>query len=314
MVYPTCFGLFQNHPHLHLLKITPSNKIVDMINEISRAQDIKSIGFEKEHITVSELDSLKQKIKTRLIPTQGIIEKSRLIKDDDEIISVNKAAGITDQAFAYIKRKIKKGITEKELALDLEFFIKKHAQDIAFSPIVAFGKNAAIPHYLPSPTDNLQPNTLILLDFGAKVDNYCSDMTRVLYFGEPDRKFINIYQTVYKAQEIAVGKLNSLIKAGKTIHGSFIDRQVQDYIHSQGFPPYEHGLGHGVGLDIHESPRLKQNRDEPIEESMVFTIEPGIYIEGWGGIRIEDLVVLHKEGLEILSKSPKSLQSLAITK
>ncbi|OGG20494.1 hypothetical protein A3D03_03485, partial [Candidatus Gottesmanbacteria bacterium RIFCSPHIGHO2_02_FULL_40_13] len=274
------------------------------LTEIIKREKINKIGFEKDNLTVSEYESLKTKLPSFLTPTENIVEEERLTKDNDEITKIKSAAKMTDMAFEYIKEKIKKGVSEKDLALELEFFLKKNAGDIAFPPIVAYDENAAIPHYLSSNDQRLTTNSLILLDFGAKVEGYCADMTRVVFFGSPDNNQVKIYNTVYKAQELALKKIKSGLKTAE------IDKVAREYIKSAGFPEYPHGLGHGVGLAIHEAPRLKPESLEVLKENMVVTVEPGIYLEGNCGVRIEDLVVLTKEGCEILSKSSKDITIL----
>lgn len=305
LTFPTYFGLFKKGGNgFTSLNITREIRMSDHLTEIIKREKINKIGFEKDNLTVSEYESLKTKLPSSFSPTENIVEEERLTKDNDEITKIKSAAKMTDMAFEYIKEKIKKGVSEKDLALELEFFLKKTAGSIAFPPIVAFGKNAAIPHYLSSPNHRLTTNSLILLDFGAKVEGYCADMTRVVFFGSPNNDQVKIYNTVCKAQELALKKIKSELLTHE------IDKVARDYIKSAGFPEYPHGLGHGVGLAIHEAPRLKPESLEVLKENMVVTVEPGIYLEGNCGVRIEDLVILTKEGCEILSKSSKEITIL----
>lgn len=312
LTFPTYFGLYKDGGmEFDTLNITREKRLSDYLSDIIKKEKVKKIGFEKENLTVFELESLKNKFqpkadrpraeKISFVGTTGIVEKLRIIKDDEELENIKKAAGVTDRAFEYIKSKIQKGIAEKELALELEYFIKKHADDVAFAPIVAFNENAAIPHYIPTNSQQLTTNNLVLLDFGAKVGGYCADMTRVIFFGTPKNNWGRIYETVLTAQQKALESLKVDIAAG------IPDKLAREYIKSQGFPDYPHGLGHGVGLAIHEAPRLRFDSKEILAENMVVTVEPGIYLPGEGGVRIEDLVVLKKNGIEILSKSSKEL-------
>ncbi len=307
LTFPTYFGLYKKGTaDFQTLNITQTKKLSDHLSEIICREKINNLGFEKENLTVSELDSLKNKLLKRsdlkgLIPTQGIVENLRQIKDEIEIANIKKAAEITDQAFAFIRNKITKGISEKNLAVEIEYFIKRHAQDVAFSPIVAYDANAAIPHYLPSHNSQLTTHNLILLDFGAKVNGYCADMTRVIFFGKPKDKQIKAYQTVLSAQKIVLLKLKAGLKCQE------VDKLAKKIITAKGYPEYQHGLGHGVGLAIHEAPKLKFKSKEILQENMVVTVEPGIYLPDDYGIRIEDLVVLRKDGIEILSKSSKEI-------
>lgn len=305
LTFPTYFGLFEKGGDGFIsLNITRSIRISDHLLEIIKREGINKIGFEKDNLTVSEFESLKTKLKASFSPTENIVEEERLIKDDNEIVKIRRAAKITDKAFEYIKGKIKRGISEKDLGFELEFFLKKTAGDIAFSPIVAFNKNASIPHYLPSHNIQLTTHDLILLDFGAKVDGYCADMTRVVFFGNPNKSQVKIYNTVLTAQELALKKLRCELLTSE------VDKVARDYIKSSGFPEYPHGLGHGVGLAIHEAPRLKPESIEVLKENMVVTVEPGIYLDGDCGVRIEDLVLLTKDGYEVLSKSSKDITIL----
>ena len=280
----------------------PKKKISQILNELIKKEKIESLAVEKNNLTLGEYESLKSKIKTRFYPSDNLVEKLRIIKNKQEINFIHRAALITDQAFSFIKNKLITNVTEKEIALELEFFLKKKASDIAFNPIVAFGKNSAIPHYLPSDKVKLANQNLILLDFGAKFNGYCSDMTRVIFQKTPSNRMGNIYQTVLTAQTSGLEKIN------KGYSLATPDIVARKYIENKGFIPYFHSFGHGVGLEVHESPRLKKDSKELFSENMVVTAEPGIYIEGEGGIRIEDLVLLKGNGYEILSRSPKSLK------
>jgi len=288
--------------------ITLKKRLNHILGEIIQADTIKTVGFEPDSITVSELESLKKKLPISWLDTPTTAESLRKIKDEKELTAIRKAAKITDESFTFIRKKIKPGITERMLALEIEYYIKSHAHDIAFSPIVAFNANAAIPHYLsscdpasPAGRQRLTTNSLILLDFGAKVDGYCSDMTRVVFTGTPNPKWVDIYKIVWEAQKKAL----STIRVGMS--ASDADQISRDYIAQNGYTPYEHGLGHGVGLAIHELPKLRPGIKDVLEENMVVTVEPGIYLPGEAGVRIEDLVVLKSDGVEVLSKASKEL-------
>lgn len=305
LTFPTYFGLYkQGGLGFSAKNITSSKRLSDHLNDVCKEEKINRVGIEKDNLTIAELESLQKKVKAQFQSTYGITEKFRLLKDKGEIQLVKKAAVITDQAFKFILPHLKKGVSERKLALIIEYFLKEKAGDIAFPPIVAFNQNAAIPHYLPDNKIKLTNNSLVLLDFGAKVNGYCADMTRVVFFGAPSRGQIKIYQTVLNAQEKAL----SVLKIG--LPTKEVDKLAREYILSQGFPEYPHGLGHGVGLAIHEAPRLKNDSLEILKENMVVTVEPGIYLDGDCGVRIEDLVVLTKDGYEVLSKSSKDITIL----
>ncbi|MBI2612120.1 aminopeptidase P family protein [Candidatus Gottesmanbacteria bacterium] len=301
LTFSTYYGLFRQRDDLHCLCITPQTRLSHHLDKICRQEEIKRIGFEKTNLTVSELESLEKKVKANWIPTLGIVEKLRQIKSSKELQKIKKAATITDEAFKFVKSKIKKGISEKELALEIELFLKRRAGDVAFPPIVAFNDHSSIPHYIPSTNYKLQTNSLILLDFGAKVDGYCADMTRVIFYGKPKNEYLNIYNVVKDTQQKALNSLKPGIKA------EMPDKIAKKNIRKHGYPEYLHGLGHGVGLAIHEDPRLKIGNNDLLKSGMVVTVEPGIYIDNLCGVRIEDLVVLNKTGIEILSKSTKEI-------
>ncbi|OGG14654.1 hypothetical protein A2773_02610 [Candidatus Gottesmanbacteria bacterium RIFCSPHIGHO2_01_FULL_39_10] len=302
LTFPTYFYLYKDSPgYFSSLNITREKNIKKHLEEIVYEENIKRIGIEKENLTLSELESLKKDIKTDFVGTENLVENLRIIKTETEISNIRYAAQITDQAFDFIIKNIKKDQTEKDIALAIEFFIKKHADNIAFSPIVAFNDHAAIPHYLPTTNYKLQTKSLILLDFGAKISGYCSDMTRVIFYGTPKDEWLKIYNTVLKSQKLAL----DAIKPGKT--GQEIDSVARNFIIKNGYPQYPHGLGHGVGLAIHESPRLKIDSKDILEESMIVTVEPGIYLEGDCGVRIEDLLIIKRPRTEILSTSTKEL-------
>lgn len=288
-----------------ILLITSNQKLNQHLLKILGQEKINSLGFEKDNLTVGEYDLWSEKVKVNWVPTLGIIENLRIIKTEEEIKKINNAALLTDKAFAFIRSKVKYGVSEKYLAFELEFFIKKNGGELAFPPIVAFNFHSALPHHQPSNL-KLKNNSLILIDLGAKVEGYCADMTRVLFYGVPDNRQTKIYETVLSAQKLALSQLKLGLPTSQS------DQTARDVIKREGFPEYPHGLGHGVGLDIHEAPRLRLDSQEILLENMVVTVEPGIYLEGFCGIRIEDLVLLKKSGLDILSKSPKFIKDSII--
>ncbi|OGG20378.1 hypothetical protein A3D03_06040 [Candidatus Gottesmanbacteria bacterium RIFCSPHIGHO2_02_FULL_40_13] len=287
------------------LLITPDQKLNQHLLKILGQEKIDSLGFEKDDLSVGEYELWSEKVKTNWIPTRGIIENLRMIKTSEEINKIKKAATLTDKAFAFLKSKIRKGASEKSLALELEFFIKKNGGELAFPSIIAFNSHSSLPHHQPIDI-RLEGNSLILIDLGAKVEGYCADMARVLFYGAPDSRQVKIYETVLSAQKLALAQLKIGLPTSQS------DQTAREVIKSEGYPEYPHGLGHGVGLDIHEAPRLRHDSLEILQENMAVTVEPGIYLEGFCGIRIEDLVVLKKSGLDILSRSPKLIKDSII--
>lgn len=267
-------------------------------------KQIKKLGIEEDNLTVAEHKSLKKHFKKiKHFETAGL----RSIKTKEEINKIEKACEIGDLAFEFILKKIENGITEKELAGEMENFITSQGAVFSFPAIVAFGKNAAVPHHQTGETKLTGAGEFVLLDFGVKYDNYCSDMTRTIFFGRPSDKQKEIYEIVLAAQQKAVDYVNSVIKTGKQIKAAEVDKIARDYIISKGYPTIPHSLGHGVGLEIHEHPSISPKSKETLKEGMVFTIEPGIYLPDFGGVRIEDLFVLEDNKLRQLTKSLKEI-------
>ena len=232
----------------------------------------------------------------------NVINACRMVKDEEELNKIKKAEAIGDAAFSYILSMIKPGITEAEIALELEFFMKKQgASKLSFDTIVASGANSSMPH--AQVTDRrVEMGDFVTMDFGCVYQGYCSDMTRTVAVGNPADEMKKVYQIVLEANRRAMEQIAENKKC------SYIDSLARDYIKEQGYGSYfGHGLGHGVGLDIHEEPRFSPKCDVQTKENMVITVEPGIYLPGKFGVRIEDLVVVKKEGFDNLTHSPKEL-------
>ena len=205
-----------------------------------------------------------------------------------------------------------------EIAWEIESYFKKRGAENAFPPIVAFGKNSSQPHYSSSIRYTLDAKrSLVLLDFGARVNGYCADMTRMLFMGLPKTEWKKAYQALKLAQQKALSYLaqsfqyiDILKNQRRKISGAELDQLVRKELAKFGYPPYPHSLGHAVGLAIHEAPRLSIRRDEELKPGMIFSVEPGIYVPGQFGMRIEDLVLLTENGIEVLSKSTKEMMIL----
>lgn len=288
-----------------VVEISREKSLSKELAKLTSDLSIKKLGFEETDLTVAEYHKIKHVLKNvRLVPTKGRVEELRMIKRDDEIENIRHAAKLTDQCFDFILGKLRPGVTEGEVAWAIESFIRTRGASFAFSPIVAFRKNSSMPHYAQCQMSNAkcQMNDIVLMDFGSRVNGYCSDMTRVVFVGKPKNEWIKTYETVHEAQRKALEYLT------QQRSGATADRIAQDVIKKAGYPVYPHSLGHGVGLDIHEAPRLTVKKDTILKPNMVITIEPAIYIEGTYGIRIEDLVLLKSNGIEILSQSPKDIQ------
>ncbi len=286
--------------------IENKNPVEDYLADVIRKYNIKKLAYEDSYMTVNFYNKLKNKLyDVELVPLLEAEGNIRIIKDSEELEYIEKAASIADKAFEHLLGYIKPGITEKDIGLELEFFMKKNgASKLSFDSIVASGWRSSLPHGMA--TDKIiNSGDLLTLDYGCVYNGYCSDMTRTIVVGKADEKQREIYNVVLKAQTEALLH----IKAG--VLGKDIDKVARDIIKDAGYGDYfGHGLGHGVGLAVHEEPRLSQFGETPLEVNMVVTDEPGIYIPDFGGVRIEDLVVVGHDGPIVLSKSPKELIEL----
>jgi Xaa-Pro aminopeptidase len=237
-----------------------------------------------------------------LVPTTDEVEALRRVKRPEELRSVEAAQGITDQAFESITDKLSTGVTEKEIALELDTSMRRLGADgPAFPTIVAFGEGAAEPHHSPSDRA-LAQGQVVKMDFGCVIDGYHSDMTRTVSFGQPPRELRDVYEIVRAAQQLGVDSARPGMSAGE------LDGVVRGFITEAGYGEhFGHGLGHGVGLEIHEAPWLRSGGTDVLEPGTVVTVEPGIYLEGVGGIRIEDMVALTEDGCRVLPSTTKDL-------
>ncbi len=236
--------------------------------------------------------------------SQSILE-SRKIKENDELKNIKEAAKIASDSFEDFTKTLHEGMTESELAANVVYSMMKNgASGESFSTIVAFGKNSAIPHYSPGKA-KLKKNDFVLIDYGALYNRYCSDTTRTIVFGKANDEQKEIYETVKKAQH------DSMIAITEGINGKNIDKIARDIIDSTKYRGrFIHSLGHGVGLDVHDHPALSPNYDFILKNNMVVTDEPGIYVTGFGGVRIEDDVIVKKDGYEEITSAPKDLIEL----
>lgn len=274
-------------------------EVASQLNELG----IKKLGFEKAHVSYGQFEEFKQQFKEiTLVPISGMIENLRLIKDDQEIKILKEAAQIADNAFAHIVKYIKPGLTELDVSNELEFFMRKQgAVSSSFDIIVASGIRSALPHGVAT-NKVIKKGELVTLDFGAYYKGYCSDITRTVAIGKPSSELEKIYNTVLEAQL----KGMKGIKPGMT--GKEADALTRDYITEQGYGEYfGHSTGHGLGMEVHEGPGLSMKSDTLLEPGMVVTVEPGIYISGVGGTRIEDDTVITENGNETLTYSTKEL-------
>jgi Xaa-Pro aminopeptidase len=271
-------------------------------NELERL-GIKRLGFEQDHVTFAAYRGYQERFtQSELVPLSGVIERLRMIKDDDELAVIRQAVDIVDRTYEHILSFIKPGMREIDVANEIEFHMRKQgASCSSFDIIVASGYRSALPHGVAS-EKVIETGDFVTLDFGALYNGYVSDMTRTFAMGEPSAKLKEIYDVCLKAQLLGVEN----IKSGLT--GKQADALCRDYITSQGYGEFfGHSTGHGIGLEVHEGPGLSMKVDITLEPGMVVTVEPGIYLSGVGGVRIEDDVVITETGNEILTKSTKEL-------
>ncbi|MBN3038815.1 MAG: aminopeptidase P family protein [Candidatus Omnitrophica bacterium] len=269
-------------------------------NIVSLAKKLKlrGLGFESYNTPYAFYRRLKKALgKKHLIPTSNIIEKIRAVKSPKEIRIIRKAASCAVASFSFAKNFVKPGKTEEEIAQGIQYFMKKiGAEDKAFDIIVASGKRASLPHAYAS-KKCIKKNDAVLIDLGCRKCGYNSDLTRVVFLGKMWGKIKRIYDIVLRAQQLAI----EAVRAGEQIRT--IDKIARQHIANEGFSPFfGHALGHGIGREVHEYPSISPRNQDRLEAGMVITIEPGIYIPGWGGIRIEDMVLVKKDGSEILTE------------
>lgn len=292
-------------PAFELAKV--GYKFTDHLADLLTDAGAQRVGFESEHLTVALHERWQEAASdVDWIATSGLVERLRAVKSPREIDKIRVAVQVADEAFARVTRRLKAGMTEREVAWMLRSEIHALGADgIAFDTIVAAGENSAKPHYRPDQTQ-IPAGVPIIIDMGAVVDGYHSDMTRTIVIGEPDDVFREVYALVLEAQEEA----ETQIRAG--MNGVNADAIARDIVEEAGYADdFGHGLGHGVGLAVHEAPRLSftASEDQPLEPGMVVTIEPGVYLPEWGGIRIEDIAVVREDGLEILTQTSKTLEA-----
>ncbi|GAJ42490.1 putative Xaa-Pro dipeptidase/Xaa-Pro aminopeptidase [Parageobacillus thermoglucosidasius NBRC 107763] len=275
--------------------------VEEVAKQVARLH-IQKLGFEQEDVSYATFKAYEQAVNAELVPTSLVVEKLRLIKSESEIKILKEAAAIADAAFEHILSFIRPGVKEIEVANELEFFMRKQgATSSSFDTIVASGYRSALPHGVA--TDKvIEKGELVTLDFGAYYNGYCSDITRTVAVGEISDELKTIYNIVLEAQLRGMKG----IKPGMT--GKEADALTRDYITEKGYGDYfGHSTGHGIGLEIHEGPTLSARSDVVLAPGMVVTVEPGIYIPGLGGVRIEDDTVVTENGNEALTHSPKEL-------
>ena len=272
-----------------------------LAEDISRLQ-IKTLGFEEEWLTVAEFEAYRKALSVELVPMQRRLDSLRWVKQEWELERMRKAQAITDRAFSQILERIRPGMTEKQLQAELIYCLYQNGADgLSFDPIVVSGPNTSLPHGVA--TDRvIREGDFVTMDFGVRLNGYCSDMTRTVAVGFTTEEMEKVYHTVLQAQLAGI----AATKAG--VKGREVDAAARQVIIDAGYGQYfGHGYGHGIGLMVHESPSCNPSGDTVMAENMVSSAEPGIYLPGKFGVRIEDVVVFRENGCENLTQSPKNL-------
>lgn len=285
--------------------IFKNNQIETMRDRIKKAR-IKALGVEKS-LNIRQFLMFSEEFKKDLYPTESLVELLRQTKDAAELKSLQKSFAIADHAFAELMKVIKPGMTECEVAAHLEFFMKMAGSEApSFDTIIASGPNSSCPHHHPG-SRKLKKGEMVKIDFGAVVDGYHSDMTRTVFLGKATEKFKNIYGIVLEAQKKAIKAL----KVGTVCKD--VDAVARKVIADAGYADnFGHGLGHSLGLNVHEAPSLSSKCEDQIRPGVTFTVEPGIYLPGWGGVRIEDVFLVKEKGLTRLTNTPNDLLEIKV--
>jgi Xaa-Pro aminopeptidase len=273
--------------------------MLDLLKGVIRERGIRRLAFESHyflHRTAEKLTEMTKGIGVEVVPTSGLVERLRLCKNPEEVARIRAAVLLNEEVFQAVFKTLRPGLSERQVAIKIESLMReKGAAGPSFATIVAGGPNGARPHAVPGDRV-LNAGEPIVIDMGLVLDGYCSDMTRTVVLGEPDAKTRKIFRLVRKAQQAGI----KAIRAGVT--GSEVDRAARQIIERAGYgAQFGHGLGHGVGLAVHEGPGLSRRYQKKLRAGMVVTVEPGIYLPDWGGVRLENMVVVTAKGCEVLN-------------
>lgn len=297
-------------PFAELVEVSHSSSFIKGFETILQKEKITIVGIEGNSLYVLELGHLEKNLKSqKFISINKNIESLRSIKDQEEIKNIQRACDLTDQALEYIVRHIKSGVSEKEIAWEIEKFIKEHDGELAFPSIVAFGSHGAIPHHSPTTSTLSSSSQILLLDMGAKVNGYSSDMTRCFFVKSPSSTLQKAYEDLLLIQTEAIEELGTY--SSPKFEASLIQKNADAKLKKNGYSPIPHGIGHGVGINVHEAPTLSGLNNNKLTKNMIVTVEPGIYIPQEFGFRIEDTVLLG-DTVQCLTRSPKKLSVLSL--
>ena len=276
--------------------------LLKAVGERLKRNKDRRVGYEDAHLTCADCSRLQQGVGRRVnfVPATGLVEQLRAVKDEEEVAKIRGAGRITVEVFEKVFEGVRPGVSESDLGAEIEYLMrKKGGEGVAFETIVASGPRAALPHARAS-RKLLKENELVIFDLGAILADYAADMTRTVYLGEPSRRVRSLYNAVVEAQEKAVRSALPGARAGD------VDRVARRALAARGVARlFTHSTGHGVGMDTHEIPRLARGEKARLQTGHVVTIEPGVYLQGWGGIRIEDTVLEGPAGPEVLTPAPK---------
>lgn len=301
--------LEQECPHVKLEIREPGTSILAAVARVVKKAKISQLGIESQSVTIQMFHQVVAHLpKVQVEPLDGLVEQLRVIKDKSEIDLIREAIVLAEKAFAVCKAGLRGDQTEKEVEALITYEIQRNGgRGTSFPPIVGVGPRAARPHGTPEMV-RMEEDSFVLIDWGADYKFYKSDLTRVLFYGKVPAKMKKMYNVCLKAQLAAI----DAIKPGALI--SEVDNKARSIIAKAGWGKnFGHGLGHGIGLDIHEAPRLGSSVDQLLEPGMVVTVEPGIYFPGFGGVRIEDDILVTKDGHEVLTSTPKSYEESTIS-
>lgn len=276
------------------------------LEEVKR-RSLRRVGIESEHLTVAQRGTIEAELgrRVKLVETTSLVERLRLIKDADEIRLIRRAVDLGSELLPLVCKAVRPGVAESSVAAELEYAARrKGAEGMSFETIVAGGPRSALPHGVASP--KLLPRKgFVVLDYGVILNGYCSDMTRTVVLGRADREQRRLYQAVHDAQSAAI----AAVEPGRT--AGAVDEAARSTLRSAGLARFfTHSTGHGVGLEIHELPRIAARQTDVLQPGMIITIEPGIYLGGRHGVRIEDMVLVTGRGCEVLTRAPKELMEL----
>lgn len=284
--------------HLKGIDVIECKKgIFDAVAELARKEKIRLLGFDERHLVVASFRKLKKALRSgpKLVGTQGVVEKLRVVKRRDEVCKMQKALCFHRKCYQYLEKIIRPGRTERQVFEKLERFVRDHHKSFSFPPIIASGPNSCLPHARISDR-KIKKNEPVLVDIGIEENGYKSDLTRMFFLGKISHLVREVHDAVVKAQQLAIAN----IKPG--VAAQDIDRHARNFLKEKKLDTYfSHSLGHGIGLEVHEAPGLSPRSPAILEEGMVFTVEPGVYIPGQFGVRVEDMVLVTRMGAKVLS-------------